>query len=691
MGAVRYVLGLLALLIASAISPACVQAAWSDPAPLADGAAPRIDVSSGGTAVAAMIRNSDGRVIAAVRPPGAAWGPFEELSPAGVTVTGLDIAIDESSRATAIWGESGAGLRSSDRPAGGSWGSAETVRDTGTAERVNLDVNGAGAAVAGWYESGNPARAWAGARDPGGSWTATTLGPGGRVGLNTEVGIDADGNAVAVWSSYQGSPSPGTAYVETSARPAAGAWSSSQELASSAGLFITGDVAVAADGAATAVWWEDPATGVDRILSFTRTAGTGAWGAGVPMSGTTEDAALPSVARNETGKSAVVWTQQVAENEYVHRVASRDSDAAAWTAPDLLASGGGQSAPTIALAALGDLTALADSTEAGSSGTQLTAGQGTVGSLMIDTLTTGPGDTREADVGLDNQGIALAVWEKGGSSFYANSGVAGPECSDGVDNDSDGKTDHPSDPGCASVTDDSESPDPPPGGGGGTGGGGGSGSGGAGSNTPRPVQGGQAPPTLGVNVNVGRVSGVVLVGIPSVAARAAGVRTSQKGVRFVPLTQARQIPVGSFLDTRRGVVRLSSARNTAGAAQTGDFGRGLFQVLQSRKRSAKGLTDLRAEGAPASAPVASATRGSARHSRCRAHDPPRLRSNAGGRFRTRGRHSAATVRGTKWETIDRCDGTLTKVTRGSVTVRDFRRKKSLIVKAGKSYLARARR
>ena len=41
--------------------------------------------------------------------------------------------------------------------------------------------------------------------------------------------------------------------------------------------------------------------------------------------------------------------------------------------------------------------------------------------------------------------------------------------------------------------------------------------------------------------------------------------------------------------------------------------------------------------------------------------------------------------------IDRCDGTLTKVQRGTVVVRDFRKKKNIVVKARKSYLARARR
>lgn len=35
-----------------------------------------------------------------------------------------------------------------------------------------------------------------------------------------------------------------------------------------------------------------------------------------------------------------------------------------------------------------------------------------------------------------------------------------PECSDGIDNDSDGKTDHPADAGCESASDDAEFPDP---------------------------------------------------------------------------------------------------------------------------------------------------------------------------------------------------------------------------------------
>jgi ferric-dicitrate binding protein FerR (iron transport regulator) len=47
--------------------------------------------------------------------------------------------------------------------------------------------------------------------------------------------------------------------------------------------------------------------------------------------------------------------------------------------------------------------------------------------------------------------------------------------------------------------------------------------------------------------------------------------------------------------------------------------------------------------------------------------------------------------GTKWLVEDRCGSTLTKVTRGKVSVRDFVKKKTVTVRPGKQYVARAKR
>jgi len=199
-------------------------------------------------------------------------------------------------------------------------------------------------------------------------------------------------------------------------------------------------------------------------------------------------------------------------------------------------------------------------------------------------------------------------------------------------------------------------------------------------------------PKPGVTINVQEVAGTVLIGIPSSAAAARSGHASQKGIEFVPLSQAEQIPVGSFLDTRRGTVRLQSALNAAGDRQTGDFLSSIFQVRQSKRRSARGLTDLVLKGGTFNrCGAARGKRGKRASASLSRRTIRRLRANAQGRFRTSGRNSSATVRGTRWETIDRCDGTLTKVQRGTVVVRDFRKKKNVVLKAGKSYLARAKR
>ena len=66
-----------------------------------------------------------------------------------------------------------------------------------------------------------------------------------------------------------------------------------------------------------------------------------------------------------------------------------------------------------------------------------------------------------------------------------------------------------------------------------------------------------------------------------------------------------------------------------------------------------------------------------------------LWGNGKGHFQTRGRYGAATVRGTHWLTVDRCDGTLTKVVSGVVQVADLKKHTTVLVRAGHSYLAKA--
>ena len=198
-------------------------------------------------------------------------------------------------------------------------------------------------------------------------------------------------------------------------------------------------------------------------------------------------------------------------------------------------------------------------------------------------------------------------------------------------------------------------------------------------------------PVLGETVNVDVVKGKVFVKLPR---KGEFARASQKGTDFVPLTSERSIPVRSILDTRKGTVALRSAQNRKGRIQSGKFSDGVFQVLQTRKRREKGLTTLRMKGSAARfkrcGKGSSATAAPDAHASLTRRQIRRLRARARGRYRTRSRYSAATVRGTVWTATDSCAGTLTAVKRGKVAVRDFRRKKTIVVTAGKRYFAKAK-
>jgi hypothetical protein len=187
-------------------------------------------------------------------------------------------------------------------------------------------------------------------------------------------------------------------------------------------------------------------------------------------------------------------------------------------------------------------------------------------------------------------------------------------------------------------------------------------------------------PILGKSFQVGPLSGRILVMLPPVR-RLDLARAAATG--FVPLAESRTLPVGSTIDATGGVARITTAADRPGTLQVGDFGAGRFRVLQNRRE--RGLTELDLVVGRAAA-TSCATRARRPLSR---RVLAQLRSSVTGSFRTRGRFSAATVRGTSWDTVERCDGTLTRVHLGVVVVTDRRRARNVVVRAGRAYLARA--
>jgi hypothetical protein len=142
---------------------------------------------------------------------------------------------------------------------------------------------------------------------------------------------------------------------------------------------------------------------------------------------------------------------------------------------------------------------------------------------------------------------------------------------------------------------------------------------------------------------------------------------------------------GWTFDVTKGRVSLTTAANNRGSTQTTQAYEGFFTALQSPGASVTDLVlrsgnfDAICGSGGVDIARASANTKSVRH----------LWASGKGKFRTKGRFAAASIRGTEWETDDRCDGTLITVKTGAVSVFDQVLRKTVVVTAGKSYLARA--
>jgi DNA-binding beta-propeller fold protein YncE len=195
-------------------------------------------------------------------------------------------------------------------------------------------------------------------------------------------------------------------------------------------------------------------------------------------------------------------------------------------------------------------------------------------------------------------------------------------------------------------------------------------------------------PSLGKSFNVS-ATGLVLVKLHG---------------KFVPLTELRQIPAGTVVNALRGTLKLtttapepakkSKTKKRRVKTQTATFGGAVFKVTQDRSGASKGIATVSLlEGAFKGAPSfasCKARQGKASAAAVSKKVLQLLHASGHGKFRTKGRYAAATVRGTIWTTADRCDGTLVHSIRDSVTVNDLVRHKTVIVRAGHSYLALAK-
>jgi hypothetical protein len=184
---------------------------------------------------------------------------------------------------------------------------------------------------------------------------------------------------------------------------------------------------------------------------------------------------------------------------------------------------------------------------------------------------------------------------------------------------------------------------------------------------------GLPPPVAGVSVNVDPSEGLVRVKCPG-------------DEDFSTLVSPKQIPVGCELDTDSGTVALTASRGSSGATQSAYFWGGTFEIDQNPGDEQDAVATLagrlRCEkrGRKSKGATASAKRGGGR----------RLWGAGSGHFKTVGNYGSASVLGTTWLVIDRCDlSSVFEVKEGKVKIRDFIKGTSVIITPGKKYVAKA--
>jgi uncharacterized protein YkwD len=162
---------------------------------------------------------------------------------------------------------------------------------------------------------------------------------------------------------------------------------------------------------------------------------------------------------------------------------------------------------------------------------------------------------------------------------------------------------------------------------------------------------------------------------------------------FRKLGESDDVPIGTTIDAITGAVQVSSDYN--GTAELAEFASGRFKAQQS----AGGNPVFGAKLVGSFAGSGGATAGTVKAARKRRGGKRRLwASSDGGHFRTRGRRASATVRGTRWLTVDIRDRTgrirtSFRVTEGVLEIDDFTIAGTVNarVEAGETYVAKKKK
>jgi hypothetical protein len=198
-------------------------------------------------------------------------------------------------------------VQSSTKPFGGSW-HLDNLPQTGSSNDPQIAVDANGNAIAVWSSYvGSTFIIQSSTKPFGGSWQATpdNLSQPDQGSTQPQIVVDAYGNVTAVWSSFNGSNS----LIQSSTKPFGGSWQATPDNLSQSGQSNAPQIAIDTNGNAIAVWWSSD--GNNNIIQTSAKPFGGSWQA-IPedLSQSGHDALSPQIVVDAYGNATAVWVMQ---------------------------------------------------------------------------------------------------------------------------------------------------------------------------------------------------------------------------------------------------------------------------------------------------------------------------------------------------------------------------------------------
>ena len=239
--------------------------------PAAVASVPQVALDEHGDAIAVWDGwdGSNIRIEDSVRPAGASFGAPQLLSPAGYNADTPQLAYDAAGDALVVWrfdGPPASTVQGALRPAGGEFGGVQQVSAPSSepAQDPQVAFDGEGHGVVAWQQSdGSELRIDASVRAPAETGTfgaQSTLDAGGQEAYEPRVAGDGLSGTLVSWETFNGMNSS----AQVAARPDGAGFAPAVTVSASGALEGAPEVAVDAQGNALAVW--SRFSGTDYLL-----------------------------------------------------------------------------------------------------------------------------------------------------------------------------------------------------------------------------------------------------------------------------------------------------------------------------------------------------------------------------------------------------------------------------------------